>query len=301
LVAVAAGFAACRRSQSSAEAPVHAPLPDGGRGATEVRDWTFSPEAGANSPAAASIIVPTWGAAGDKFPVVIALHGRGEARKSPKRGARGWADDYTLTHTIARAAAPPLTRADYEDYVRDADLASTNDQLSKVPFGGLIVACPYLPDLDLQDEVAIGHYATWLIDVLLPRVHRETPALTGASATGIDGVSLGGAVALHAGLAHPEAFGALGTLQPAIDSADAPAWTARAKAARAANPALRLRLTTSEDDPFRRAVVTTSTAWKSAGIAHDLEVLPGPHDYPFNRGPGGFSMLLWHDRVLRAG
>jgi hypothetical protein len=28
-------------------------------------------------------------------------------------------------------------------------------------------------------------------------------------------------------------------------------------------------------------------------------VVPGPHDYPFNRGPGAIEMLLWHDRVLR--
>jgi iron(III)-salmochelin esterase len=28
-------------------------------------------------------------------------------------------------------------------------------------------------------------------------------------------------------------------------------------------------------------------------------VIPGGHDYTFNRGPGGIEMLLWHDRVLR--
>jgi hypothetical protein len=28
-------------------------------------------------------------------------------------------------------------------------------------------------------------------------------------------------------------------------------------------------------------------------------MLTGPHDYVFNRGPGGIEMLLFHDRALR--
>jgi hypothetical protein len=27
--------------------------------------------------------------------------------------------------------------------------------------------------------------------------------------------------------------------------------------------------------------------------------VPGPHDYEFNRGPGAYEMLMFHDRVLR--
>ena len=34
-------------------------------------------------------------------------------------------------------------------------------------------------------------------------------------------------------------------------------------------------------------------------VAHEFVVVAGPHDYAFNRGPGGIEMLLWHDRVLR--
>ena len=33
-------------------------------------------------------------------------------------------------------------------------------------------------------------------------------------------------------------------------------------------------------------------------VAHDFADIPGPHDYPFNRGPGAIELLLWHDRVL---
>jgi hypothetical protein len=38
---------------------------------------------------------------------------------------------------------------------------------------------------------------------------------------------------------------------------------------------------------------------KSAGVPNVLVVVPGPHDYPFNRGPAVYEMLLHHDRVLR--
>ena len=59
-----------------------------------------------------------------------------------------------------------------------------------------------------------------------------------------------------------------------------------------------LRLLTSSRDYFRTAIRATSAAWTDAGVAHELVDIPGPHDYPFNRGPGAIEMLLWHDRVL---
>ena len=74
--------------------------------------------------------------------------------------------------------------------------------------------------------------------------------------------------------------------------------TELARAARARNPALKLRLLTSKEDYFRSAIAHTSAAWKAAGIDHDYADVPGPHDYPFNRGPGAIEMLLWHDRML---
>ena len=61
----------------------------------------------------------------------------------------------------------------------------------------------------------------------------------------------------------------------------------------------RLRLVTSDRDYFRGAVLGLHLALKADGIEHEHLVIPGPHDYAFNRGPGGVEMLLWHDRVLR--
>src|SRR5262245_38500128 len=46
--------------------------------------------------------------ASDRFPVLIAMHGAGETRKGPERGARGWVDDYKLGRAVERLARPPL-------------------------------------------------------------------------------------------------------------------------------------------------------------------------------------------------
>ena len=166
--------------------------------------------------------MPTWGAPDERFPVVVALHGRGEAVKSPAEGALGWPRDYALVRAIDRLRAPPLREADYEGLAEPAPLAEVNASLATRPFGGLVVVCPWLPDVRPAATADVTAFARFLLDVLLPRVRRETPALATPEATGIDGVSLGGVVALRIGLAHPEAFGAVGGIQPAFSEGRAP-------------------------------------------------------------------------------
>jgi iron(III)-salmochelin esterase len=249
--------------------------------------------------ARAVIVVPTWGAPDARFPVLVALHGRGEAVKSPAEGAMGWPRDYAMVRAIDRLRAPPLRATDYEGLVEPSRLAETNAALTARPFGGLVVACPYLPDVHPAATGDIGDYTRFLLDVLLPRVRAETPALQAPGSTGIDGVSLGGAEALRIGLAHPEAFGAVGGIQPAVSDLPSSDWTSMAASARVKRPDLRLRLLTSHDDYFHESVLAMSRAWTAAGIRHDFADLIGPHDYVFNRGPGSIELLLWHDRALR--
>lgn len=210
----------------------------------------------------------------------------------------GWPRDYALLRAIERVCAPPLTSADLGGFVDPKRLADMNAGLATNPFQGLVVVCPYLPDLDLRKLAPIKEYGRYLLETVLPRVRAELPVLTSAAATGIDGVSLGGAVALRVGLGNPDAFGAVGTLQAALGEDQVAELTDLAKAARAKNAALNLRLLTSKEDYFRGAISHTSAAWKAAGIEHDFADVPGPHDYPFNRGPGAVEMLLWHDRML---
>jgi enterochelin esterase-like enzyme len=262
------------------------------RGQVGTETWTF------DSGGRAVVIVPSWTKPDEKLPVLFALHGRGEANKGPVEGAMGWPRDYALLRAIERVCAPPLTSADLEGFVDPKRLADLNAGLAAQPFKGLVIVCPYLPDVDLRKPAPMKDYGRYLLEVVLPRVRAELPVLTTAAATGIDGVSLGGAVSLRVGLGNPEAFGAVGSLQAALGEDQVAEFTELAKAARATNPNLKLRLLTSKDDYFRGAISHTSLAWRSAGIEHDYADVPGPHDYPFNRGPGALEMLIWHDRML---
>ena len=168
-----------------------------------------------------------------------------------------------------------------------------------------MVVTPWVPDVlterDRANLDAAAPLGRFLVDQLLPRVLAETPALSGRSATGIDGVSLGGRVALVVGFEHADQFGAVGSLQAAIQEGEAAPLASRARRAREASkgPPQRVRLVTSDRDYFRNAIGQLHLALKSEGVMHEHLVIPGPHDYPFNRGPGGVEMLLWHDRVLR--
>src|SRR5512133_1391239 len=62
-----------------------------------------------------------------KFPLLVALHGRGEALKGPARGARGWVDDYALVRAMQRLSAPPLGTSDFEGIVTAQRLTTLNE------------------------------------------------------------------------------------------------------------------------------------------------------------------------------
>jgi hypothetical protein len=203
-----------------------------------------------------------------------------------------------MVRAFDRLRAPPLTNTDYEGFADPARMAETNASLAAHPFGGVIVACPWLPDVRPATTGDIRVLARYLLDVLLPRVRKETPALVSPEATGIDGVSLGGMLALRIGLSSPADFGAVGGIQAAFDGGQNAEWTALAQAARARRPGLKLRLLTSHDDYFHDPIVSVSKSWKAAGVTHDFADVPGPHDYIFNRGPGSIELLMFHDRNL---
>ncbi len=185
-----------------------------------------------------------------RFPVLIALHGRGEAMKGPVDGAMGWPRDCALIRAINRVRSPPLNPSDYEGFVVPDRLRDANAALAARAFGGMIVVCPYVPDVRPPASGDITSYSRFIADVLLPRVRRETPAYASREATGIDGVSLGGVVALRIGLALPDIFGAVGGIQPALSGGDnavwwpAPGLRARGAACRLSAPLLTTIATT---------------------------------------------------------
>jgi len=291
---IGAAVAACSRSERASGGPPPPPM-----ASLNVRllEWDLGMQPW--GPARAVVVVPTWGGNNTLFPVLVALHGRGESLKPALEGAYGWPRDYAMVRAIDRLRAPPLREADYEGFVDPDRLADTNASLAARPFRGLVVVCPWLPDVHPAATADLAAYTHFVLDVLLPRVRRDTPALQGAESTGIDGVSLGGITALRIGLTCPEAFGAVGGIQPAIsDGRQNAEWISLAQAARAVRPAMNLRLLTSHDDYFREPIIGLSAAWRAAGVSHDFVEVPGPHDYVFNRGPGSIELLLWHDRGL---
>lgn len=248
----------------------------------------------------AVLVVPGWLEAGARVPLLVALHGLGEQRKGVEGGSWGWVRDYALDRAMARLRTPPLVAADFQGFVTKQRLAAINASLAARPFRGLVVACPYTPDLIAEKSLDnAGPFGRFVTDELLPRARAEAPVLPSAAATGIDGVSLGGRVALLVGLAAPDRFGAVGSLQAALQVSEATPLARRAKKAREATPSLGLRLVTSEKDFYKAEIGAFSAALRKAGVEHDHVVLPGPHDYPWNRGPGAIEMLLFHDRVLR--
>lgn len=237
---------------------------------------------------------------GERYPVVIALHGQGESRLTANRGAMAWYLQYDLPEAFGAMARGRLTPADYHHLVRPAHLSMVNQQLGARPFEGVMVVTPYTPDL--MDEPPTGprvrSYCDWLAGPLLAALRAQMPnAAQTREGTGIDGVSLGGMLALEAGYSHPEAFGAVGAIQPAIRGRRG-RLLAAANAAREAGHSQDLRLLTSDGDPFKRPTEQLSQALRDNRVNHRFVLFPGPHDYVFNQGPGAIELLRFFDEIL---
>lgn len=232
------------------------------------------------------------------LPVLVALHGRGESGRGLEVGAKAWRDDYGLDKLDTRLRAGSLTTADLGEMVLPDRLGRLNESLKKNSYEGLVVACPYTPDLKDRSPNGAAPFARFVRETLLPRARTESKSSSTRENTGIDGVSMGGRLALLVGFLHADVFGAVGALQPAIKVEEAPMFAAMAKRATHGKK-LAIRLVSSDGDPFLGAVRALSKALEDLSVPHDLVVTPGPHDYAWNRGPGGAEMLLWHERVLR--
>jgi hypothetical protein len=231
-------------------------------------------------------------------PLLVALHGRGEAGRGLDVGAGAWPVEYQLDRLHKRLLAPPLRASDLLDMTSEERLGRLNASLAAAPYHGIAVAGPATPDVPDHSIAGARPFGRFVVEQLLPRLRAETGSTADRTATGIDGVSMGGRLALFVGLSNPEVFGVVGALQPALGVAEAPIVLDLARAAMTKAKVV-LRLVTSDEDYFLPAVRATSQALREGGVPHELLVIPGTHGYEFNRGPGGVEMLLWHERVQR--
>jgi enterochelin esterase-like enzyme len=261
--------------------------------------WDFR---GPFGPQPVVVVVPKSADESHRLPVLVVFHGRGESLKAPGRGARGFIDDYGLLSALQRLEDPPLARSDFGGFVSAERLQAINDALARQPYRGLIVVCPYLPDILRTENLFTEgkELAEFIATVVLPKVYAQTPALPGPAHTAIDGVSLGGRAALALLSFAPQAFAVAAATQPAVDEKEIARLATFAARARQRNPQLRLRLLTSDEDYFRQPTLDLSRALTEKQVAHQLDQVRGNHSYDFNRGPGVYEMLLFADQALHS-
>jgi predicted esterase len=233
-------------------------------------------------------------------PLLVLLHGLGETGDE-QMGARAWLDRYGLGTAYDRLRRPPIARTSKRGDWTDARLAEVNGMLAKQPFRGLVLACPYTPNVGKAPSpaAALDGYARWLAEVVIPRARKEAPVIADAAHTALDGCSLGGYVGLEVFLRRPELFAAWGGVQSAFGAHRSEGYAERLAATVAGAGARGIHIETSSADPFHDANVAMSRALEKKGVAHELRVLPGPHDQPWLREAGTIEMLLWHDRRPR--
>lgn len=237
----------------------------------------------------------------EKLPLVIAFHGRGESALGPARGYAAWVESYGLNKAYTALLGGPLTRSAFGGLVRDTELTALNSELRARAFQGVVTVGVYTPDLlaEVGKPEKIARYATWVARQLVPAVqHKVAVASRVPRQVGVDGVSLGGMVALEVGLRFPDVFGAVGSMQPAVRGRESQ-LADLAELGRTTQQRQALRLLSSDADPLLPVTQELSAELRKRRIAHQLVVTPGGHDYAFNRGPGAIELLHFHDRALR--
>lgn len=253
-----------------------------------------------------AIFVPNHLAKDEKVPLLVLLHGLGETWDQGV-GAFAWVERYGLGNAYARLRRPPVTRTSrLASLLPDARLAELNASLAARPFRGLAIACPYTPNIAKQPDpaAALDAYAGWIADVVVPRARGEAPVLDGAAHSSLDGVSLGGYLGLEVFVRRPDAFGAVGVVQSAMNSLKVPVYAEKiaaihAAAIQAGRPPPTFHIETTHADPMHDLNLALSNELTRRGVANDFVVLPGSHDQTFLREAGSMEMLLWHDRRPR--
>lgn len=302
--ASAPGAGASSDATPSPREPEPAPYPKAAAkeqiadGDLDLHDWTLPGDRALCDRAV--VLVPRHLAKGERAPLLIALHGLAETA-DPELGAYAWVRRYGIGAGYAHLRRPATISVEgLGKMATQARVDELQATLAATPFGGMVIACPYTPNLWRgSPEAILDAYAKWLFEVLIPRLSAETPVLAGEAHRGIDGVSLGGYASLGVGTRAWGQLGAIGCVQAAVSRAEAPRWAEGFAKARASSGARRLHVLTSTGDAFREGNEALDRALTARGVPHEFRLAVGPHDQPFLRGPGSLEMLLWHDRALR--
>ena len=233
-----------------------------------------------------------------KLPLVVTLHGRGETAKSPRAGAFGWANDYGLRTWLEAASDGPVG-VDVLSGIGDPRvLARANARWRKHGAPDLCFVCPYYTDVEVHRPDDARPLMEFLAERVVPWAQATLPVDPRPVATSIDGVSLGGYLALRTACAYPKLFRAAGGIQPAMNRADVAVWRRRLERAWHEHSALELRLLTSDGDYFQEGIDELHRVLGAAGHKHRYQRVHGPHDYLFNRTFGSLALIDFHEEVF---
>ncbi|NUP07157.1 MAG: hypothetical protein HOW73_13970 [Polyangiaceae bacterium] len=243
------------------------------------------------------LLVPKHLAKEEKVRLLVALHGLGESH-DPELGAAAWVDRYGLGTSYERLRAPPIVKTGKRGDWTDDRLSEVNAALKKRPFSGLAVACPFTPNFkDVADRgKAIREYGEWIVGEVVPLARKEAPCSTSASATALDGCSMGGPFALDIFIQHPDAFGAVGTVQGAFGEQRAPKYAEQLADVVDKHGAKSIHLLSSEGDKFKGSAKALGSELTKRKVPNTVRIIPGPHDQPWLREAGTIEMLLFHER-----
>jgi predicted esterase len=232
---------------------------------------------------------------------LVLWHGLGET-PSERAGVGAWVERYGLLTACGRLARPPVKPTEKRGDLAEEHATEMTKSLEQRAFDQrFIFICPYTPNpwkKKTSPAKVLDRLAEWVASTLLPAIGAHVGVAGDATRMGIDGCSLGGLVSLEIFARRPDLFATCGGVQAAVSDSLVPGLAARIASAVRAGGVRRLHLETSRQDPFCAANLELSRELRRAGIAHDLSVLPGPHDQPWLREAGTLEMLLWHDRTL---
>jgi hypothetical protein len=234
-----------------------------------------------------------------ELPLLVLLHGH-KPSASETQGVRAWRDDAGVIDAHERLQRPPFAPLYPQlGLWPEQDLGRINHELARLPFRGLILACPFTPSPYNAPADLGRRYADWLSQTVLPTALR-LGAPTSVQRVGLAGVSMGGYLGLEVLIATPRAFSAFSGLQAAISPAAAVTYAERLESAFARSGSnCFLQIHTSVNDRYRAANERLHAELFRRGFRTELRVSPGPHNVTWLREVGAPETLLFHDRALR--
>ncbi len=243
------------------------------------------------------VLPPDYETSGRTYPAVLSFAGLGESVRGNKAGAWGWVEKYGVVPAMAALhRGDDLRSEDFQGLVTGQELEGYNKVLRENPYQGVILVCPYPPNV-LKGAVHRPDYERYLFEELLPYTQKHLRVPKTPEGWGVDGISLGGLLSTYIGFKYPEYFGAIGSQQGSVGSRAVLLDRLRKDKIDILRTR-KLNVATSDKDGFKGSITQFSARLARAGLEHRFTVLKGRHNKRFVKGPGSMELLLFHDRAL---